>query len=326
MHGQSEADPSEVCWWVDDTEHMYRILANGLHALRSCVQPEDRRGAKGDRTAPTSEVTDPRVATVITEYESTLGAGFGMLAWGVEQAAKVPERSLYANSVAGAACFARAINDLGASLTLATSHQYGQAIALLRSAYEAASLGRVLAHSPKQAERWIEGDWHSDRRSRQFVRDVMFRDRPQDEREDAVAAYEESYEQLSRWAHPTRESSLLYLTDQTAGGFRAVLEPEFEEHRLRFVLDLLQGELVFCLYAFRNATARVEVLGADWLARLDQLAADVTGGTAAPLDVDWSLVEEKHERLLRNLRHNSDFAKSARREGVDNLLDREGGH
>jgi hypothetical protein len=137
-----------------------------------------------------------------------------LVEYALELSTNVPGDGKFSNATAALAAFTRAVQDIKAAKHLCIGHYYAQALGLLRSVYEAASIGRTMAHTEKVAMKWMNGEWQSDHKARQFVANVMYRDRDPEERAEAVEAFEVMYSNLSEWTHITPKSALApYIRD-----------------------------------------------------------------------------------------------------------------
>lgn len=246
-----------------------------------------------------------------------------LVEYALELSTNVPGDSKFSNATAALAAFTRAVQDIKAATHLCIGHYYVQALGLLRSVHEAASIGRTMAHSEKVAMKWMNGEWQSDHKARQFVANVMYRDHSQEERAEAVEAYEAAYSNLSEWTHITPRSALApYIRDRGDGGYSVELEPYFDEDALNFVLEGITKEALFLAYAVRNAAPDVAVLGARWNQDLDDLGQRVVGDFAVPSGANWEELDYAHRKIMDNLRNNSELTKSLKRNpnSVGNLL------
>lgn len=262
-----------------------------------------------------------RAVKIISEF-SEFNDAFRLLQWALETAAQVPADGKFGNATAALAAFTRAFHDVQAAITLCQVHMYPQALNLTRSVYEAAGIGRTMAKSPKIADRWIQGEWQPDMKARQFVRNVMMADSEPSEKDEAVEAYLQSYQLLSQWAHTTPTSALAPYIQDSQQGYAVDLYPRFNEDALRFTLKTILQQTVFLTYAVRNAAARLEVFGAQWLKELDELGQKVADNHIEELNIDYDELEKRHQNLLRNIRNNSEFKRSVKqnRNSVDYLL------
>lgn len=257
---------------------------------------------------------------VVAEYEE-IGETLKLVTWLVEaSAASLPADAKFANTTASIACFARAALDLQAAVTLAGMNFYTQAMGQLRSAYEAATIGRTMAHSPKVAEKWMNGEWQPDAKARQFVENVMYGGESTERRQQAKQAYADSYEHLSTWAHVTTRSTLHLLTESDPG-YTVQLVPKFDESFLRYVMDEITKETVFTAYALRNSVADLSVLPNKWLDDLDDLGTRAGSGYIVTLARGRQEHQERHKTILDNLRANSELNPTLKRHpgSLDNL-------
>jgi len=262
-----------------------------------------------------------RAADIINEF-SEFTTLMHMIKWVLETQAAVGADGKFSNTTAALASFTRAFHDIQGAISLCQVHSYPQALALTRSIYEAAGIGRTMAHSFKIAEKWLQGQWQPDAKARQFVRNVMYRDDDTADVEDAVASYSDSYELLSRWAHVTATSALSPYMEDTGDGYALMLYPKFNERMLRFTLNTILHQTLFLAYAIRNATSRLEALGADWLQTLDAIGTQVTGSYTQKLEVDYEALEERRQNIVSNLRNSSEHKRAMKHEpnSIDNLL------
>lgn len=262
-----------------------------------------------------------RAIEIINEF-SEFNVAFELIRWALEASAQVPSDGKFSNTTAALAAFTRAFHDVQAAISLCQVHCYPQALNLTRSIFEAAGIGRTMAKSPKIADQWLRGEWQPDRKARQFVRNVMYADAEPSDKEDAVDAYLSSYHLLSQWAHVTATSALApYLKDSEAG-YSVDLYPRFNEQALRFALKTILSQTVFLAYAIRNASARLEALGPQWLQDLDALSKEVVGSYTEELDVNYQELDKRHQNIVKNRRNRSEHKRSMKHDpdSIDNLL------
>lgn len=217
----------------------------------------------------------------------------------------IPADGKYANSTACLAALARGYHDSLATMDLCFFSQYVQARGMLRSIYEAGSIARTFAHSPKLAETWMRGEWQPDQKARQFVANVMFADETPEERSQAKAEYDETYRRLSSWTHITTMSTLGYLTDLPDGGYAVQLEPEYDESTLESTLDSLELEVLYLTFAARNSmNYNRAALPSEWYQIQEDIAARIAP-TYSPSGTDWDDNDELRQRMMANLQANS---------------------
>ena len=278
----------------------------------------------GDDDIPNEKKREFDRAFALINEAQDIGAALELVEYALELSTNVPGDSKFSNATAALAAFARAVQDIKAAMHLCIGHYYLQALGLLRSVYEAASIGRTMAHSEKVAMKWMNGEWQSDHKARQFVANVMYRDRGQEERAEAVKAYEVTYSNLSEWTHITPKSALApYIRDLEDDGYSVDLDPYFDENALIFVLEGIAKEALFLAYAVRNAAPNVAVLGARWNQDLEDLGQRLVGDFAVPAGANWEELDTAHRKIMENLRNNSELNKSLKRNrnSVSNLLD-----
>ena len=262
-----------------------------------------------------------RASEIINEF-SEFTTLMQMIQWVLETQAAMESDGKFSNTTAALAAFTRAFHDIQGAISLCQVHSYPQALALTRSVYEAAGIGRTMAHSFKIADKWLLGQWQPDAKARQFVRNVMYRDEDPTDVEDAVSSYADSYELLSRWAHVTATSALSPYIEDTENGYALVLYPQFDEQMLRFTLNTILHQTIFLAYAIRNATARLEALGAEWLQTLDAISKQVLGSYAQELEIDYEALDQRRQNIVTNLRNSSEHKRAMKHESnaIDNLL------
>lgn len=262
-----------------------------------------------------------RAIEIINEF-TEFGVALDLIQWVLEAQADVRSNGQFSNTTAPLAVFTRAFHDIQGAVALSQIHSYPQALALTRSIYEAAAIGRTMAHSLKIADKWMQGEWQPDAKARQFVRNVMYAEAEPADKEDAVAAYSDVYELLSRWAHVTATSSLIPYLEDTESGYSLVLYPKFDEQKLKFTLNTILVQTIFLAYAMRNATSKWEVLGSEWLQTLDALSKKVFGSATQELETDYEALDKRRQNIVDNLRNSSEHKRAMKYEAdsVDNLL------
>lgn len=217
----------------------------------------------------------------------------------------IPADGKYANSTACLATLARGYHDGLAAMDLCFFSQYVQARGLLRSIYEAGSIARTFAHSPKLAEKWMRGEWQSDQKARQFVANVMFADKPAEEQSQAKAEYDEAYGRLSSWAHITTMSTLGYLEDLPDGGYNVQLEPEYNQETLESTLDALELEVLYLTFAARNSfNYNPAALPPEWYKIQEDIASRIAP-SYTPSGTDWDALDTIRQRMSAKLQANS---------------------
>ncbi|HEY9562629.1 MAG TPA: hypothetical protein VIR30_02565 [Nocardioides sp.] len=135
------------------------------------------------------------------DYMAVIHSALVLIALGLEHESPHPWDGTFANEFGAIACFSRSHGSLRAATALAVSGYYTDVEPLLRSAYESASLGRMLAKQPELADKWLlQNEWTPDRIVRRWVEE----ERGPGEA-DAYAAY---YRQASNATHPTAQAAL----------------------------------------------------------------------------------------------------------------------
>lgn len=264
---------------------------------------------------------------IIGEFPE-IGVALNLTHSALEAAAHIPPDGKFSNVTAPLAAFSRAFHDIQGALTLCERHLYPQALALMRSVYEAASIGRTMAKSSlKIADQWMAGEWQPDKKARQFVANVMYADAEPNDREEAVDAYADSYSLLSQWAHVTTTSALDPYVKESEDGYELLLFPELDEQKLRFTLRTILLQAIFLAYAIRNSAAGLEAWDPAWLQTLDELGERVIGPTAQDLKLDYKEIEKRRQTMVNILRNSSEHKRAMRQDpdSFTNLL-RESDH
>lgn len=101
---------------------------------------------------------------------SHIASALGLIGYVLESAGSNMRGNAFPNDLGSLACFTRAFRDLRAATLLAMTGYSSASRAVLRSAYEAAGLGRLLSHQPQLAEKWLRnGRWVPDREVRRDI-------------------------------------------------------------------------------------------------------------------------------------------------------------
>lgn len=208
----------------------------------------------------------------------------GLMRWPLEVA---PQRwdLTFANDFSALACFTRAYRQLRAAALLADHGYYSEVGTLLRAVYESAALGRLLAHTPEEADRWLrEGVWFPDRKVRKWFG-------------DEGRAYATIYGILSAEAHPTA-MSCLELID--IGGERgaAKLDTQFDDEHYQERMTVILGVALWACIALRNAAASEELLPPEWRKELSDLAKEIAPwADFSELERNWEAEQQKWQKL-----------------------------
>lgn len=250
---------------------------------------------------------------------------FGLMRTILQLGKGIPKDGKYANSTACLAALTRGYRDCLAAMDLCFMSQYVQARGLLRSIYEAGSIARTFAHSPKLAEKWMNGAWQPDEKARQFVANVMFASEDAESRAQAKREYDEAYRRLSSWTHITPASTLIYLEDLSDGGYDVELEPVFNYDSLQSTLDALELETLYLTFAARNSiNFNIAALPSEWFKIQEDIASRISPNYT-PSGTDWDAHDSIRQKMLSNLRPNSllnrDLRKS--RNSYSNLTEME---
>lgn len=208
----------------------------------------------------------------------------------------IPDDALFANAIAGAACFGLAHQHLRAALLLLRSGAYEAVPVLLRAAFEAAECGQYVSKDPGAAEKWIERptSWPS--------KEVRSRlgDRTRH------GPYGPHYGMLSTLSHPTARAGMsaveLDADALRVSDPRADPEPETVHGLAVFVASTA----VFACFAFINANPE-GATDPRWrrtLKRLTDRLVALAGSDwdTAHLEEDWDAAHAEWQRITRHIR------------------------
>lgn len=207
----------------------------------------------------------------------------------------------FPNTVAAVSCFARAYHGIQASALLCVTANYTEARTLIRGVYEAAGLGRTLAHESELAEKWLHSHkWLSDKFARSYQKSFTTAD-PNSDRN-----YGSYYQAASNTAHVTVKSTVPYAFNHDARvnlTFGSVSRSE----QLISVLREIVIMALFTCFCLRNACTDSRLLGSKWNQALADIAKDVSGKELPHLNQDWSADDEFLTRFLAHVRHDEDL-------------------
>ncbi len=193
------------------------------------------------------------------------------------------------NTIAGLACMGRALSQIRAAWYLLLNGYYIEVEALLRGAYEAGALSRLLAHEPRMAEQWLrKGRWFPDRDVRAWFGD--------DDK-----AYSQVYGYMSSMTHPTAASTRGFILEE-GETYSVRLTNRFEDEEFDEQLDHLIMVALWLCFAIRNAAISEEALSPDWRRALADLASEVAPEeTWAHLERKWDEEESRWRELLERV-------------------------
>jgi len=196
----------------------------------------------------------------------------------------------FPNDLGAFACFTRTFRDLRGATLLTLRGYHGQARALLRGAYEAAGLGRLLAKDPELAEKWLRKEhWIPDREVRAYIKTQTLPD-------DDGSPYQEFYKLASAWAHPSARSTVPLVLEPD-GSVHPKLMTRFDPDAVETMLREIAAEAVFACFALQRALVDIEVLPATWRQRLAELATEVMGHEMPHLNRDWDAEQRRFEAM-----------------------------
>jgi hypothetical protein len=214
-----------------------------------------------------------------------------LLAWALESGSDSSRVSPFANDLGALACFTRAYRGLRASTSLCMLGYYVDAEAAIRTVYEAAGLGRMLAKEPDLADKWLRKEvWVPDKDVRTFIEAQVLL-------EDEESPYQRFYKWASGSAHPSARSTLPLVFD-SEGEIAVQLEPRFEELKCQTVGRQIAAVAVFTCFALQRAAVDVTVFPAAWRQELARLARLVLDNDMPHLDHDWEAEDKQHRAML----------------------------
>lgn len=191
----------------------------------------------------------------------------------------------------------RALSALKAAVALAVAGYYTEVEVLLRSAYESASLGRMLAKEPGLADEWLtKNTWVPDRRVRRWI---------EERRGDGSSiAFADYYRQASNATHPTANAALRSVrSDEEA--WELGLVPEFEEQTVMTLLGMCASATAFVCSALRNSAAEDEALMpglGPWIKDIVDRIGNRLEGEGSRDSTDWEEVERRRVELVERAR------------------------
>lgn len=232
---------------------------------------------------------------------AVMGATVGMLGMGLTLLPTLQPQKLYANSLGAQACFQSAFRGLRACGYLLSLGFYGEVRGLLRSVYESASLGRMLAKEPETADRWLrKREWIPDARVKRWQQDMG------GITEDEYKLFSREYARLSAWAHPTATSTLWALEGDDEH-IELPLDVDFQESIVSNLCREITMAAFFSSFAFRNAAVDEAVLDPDWRKALYDSFRQFTNADAPHLERDWVEEGTRFNRMKERLRATEDL-------------------
>jgi hypothetical protein len=228
-----------------------------------------------------------------TPHLNRVAIALDLLANVVEQITFAPGQA-FANDLGALACLTRCCRDVRASALLAMNGYHTQARALLRCAYEAAGLARVIAKEPELADKWLtKGEWVPDRDVRRFIEEQVLE-------EGQPSPYRDYYRLSSAWVHPTARSTVPQVVSAT-GGVRASLSTQHNRQETETILREIAAEAVFACFAMKRALAGEDVLAPEWHRQLALLAEEVTGEELVHLRQNWAQADLRFEAFQASI-------------------------
>ena len=259
-----------------------------------CVAPSDGDGVEVPGDGPwLVEGHEGHVESAAGPAAPILGQverALGLLAWALGSSADAMQGHMFPNDLGALACFTQAFRALQGSVLLGMTGYYMQARALMRTCYESAGLGRLIAKDPQLAEKWLrKQQWVPDREVRAGIEAQTVPD-------GSSSPYAAHYRIASAAAHPTARATLGQVLT-AGGGVRPVLSSVFVEDDLVMVLREAAALAVFACFALQRAAADERALPPAWRRDLAVLAREVTGEAMPHLDRDWDREQDEYVRL-----------------------------
>lgn len=215
--------------------------------------------------------------------------------WALQNYMSVSSDALLPNDTAAAACFGRCFWQLRGALAMAEQGLNAEARNLLRSAYESAGLGRILARDAADAEDWRANPkrWPH-RRVRRWI------DESEHIPDAAGQDYADFYRLASAWAHPTAESCMPVMIDDGTSVSPSVRITFDEDASRQAVLEITLAT-VFTCFAIKNALIDETVVDPRWFEDLVGLARELTGEPLQHLNRDWEAERAKFDEFVRRI-------------------------
>jgi hypothetical protein len=206
------------------------------------------------------------------------------------------------NDLSAIACLARAYRELGGAVHLLMMGYYGEVRVLLRAIFECASLSRMLAKSPEQAESWLKReDRFPNEKVRKWWANVSSNDLGSPE--EMLSLYGEFYKALIPWAHPTPVSCILLIrpVDEDLTRPSLHLETHFIEEAFQDLLAGIAATAIFCCFALRNCAVNERAIDPGWRKQLYELSQEVLKRDLPHLERNWEDEQRQYEDLQRRI-------------------------
>ncbi len=212
----------------------------------------------------------------------------------------------FPNDLSALLCFGRAFRQCRAATLLSMFGYQTEALATLRGAYEAASLGRMLSKEPELARRWLhEHEWVPDRKVRSRIDNFL--------EPGSSQTFGAAYRLLSAATHPTSRAALaLCDVDDAADTWRVRLSSTFDRSVLSVSLDFVVATVGFVCAAITNAAASADVIPVpirQAFRRVLTYAANMSGLELSD-DVrnpNWDEAQTRHDAYLGRVRAAADL-------------------
>jgi hypothetical protein len=206
------------------------------------------------------------------------------------------------NDLSAIACLARAYRELGGAVHLLMMGYYGEVRVLLRAVFECASLSRMLAKSPEQAESWLKKE---DRFPNDKVRKWWSSASANalGSPEEMLSLYGDFYKALIPWAHPTPVSCtpLIRPVDEDPTRPSLHLETHFIEEAFQDLLAGIAAAAIFVCFALRNCAVNEQAIDPSWRKQVYELSREVLKSDMPHLERNWEDEQRRYEDLRRKI-------------------------
>jgi hypothetical protein len=224
------------------------------------------------------------------------GKAIALFAAGLQMVPCNEWQSVFPNDISAVACFARGFRQLRGAYMLMLWGYYAETRPLLRFAYEACGLARMLAKDPPKAERWLQKkQWFPEKAVRDWFAgsDTNSRGASPDE---VRSIYITGYREMSARSHPTALACVSAL-DADEDGFEPRLATVFVEEEFRACAAEIAATGIFACFALRNAAVDEKAIDPQWREDVYELAREILNSDMPHLDRDWAEERDRYAQL-----------------------------
>jgi hypothetical protein len=223
-----------------------------------------------------------------------------LFAAGLAMVPRLEWRDVFPNDFSAVACLARAHRQLRAALLLMMWGYSAEVRPILRFAYEACGLARMLAHEPARAEKWLRKmQWFPDREVRQWFASLSGNATGQTPAE-ILSTYRSGYNAMSARSHPTAIACMSSMRIEEIGP-ELQLESVFVEEEFRSCAAEIAATALFACFTLRNAAVDERAIDPNWRRDLYDLARDVQAKEMPHLERDWAEEQRRYAELQQRV-------------------------